>query len=43
MRKCMYGRTPCGISGWPSRMKRLLKATYGLKQAHKVFLVCLAH
>jgi Reverse transcriptase (RNA-dependent DNA polymerase) len=31
----VYVRTPRGIAGWPSRMKRLLKAMYGLKQAHK--------
>jgi Reverse transcriptase (RNA-dependent DNA polymerase) len=30
-------RTPRGISGWPSRMKRLLKAMYGLKLAHKAW------
>jgi hypothetical protein len=30
-------RTPRGISGWPSRMRRLLKAMYGLKQAHKAW------
>jgi Reverse transcriptase (RNA-dependent DNA polymerase) len=31
----VYVRTPRGIAGWPSRIKRLLKAMYGLKQAHK--------
>jgi Reverse transcriptase (RNA-dependent DNA polymerase) len=33
----VYVRTPRGISCWPSRMKRLLKAMYGLKQAHKAW------
>jgi Reverse transcriptase (RNA-dependent DNA polymerase) len=33
----VYVRTPRGIAGWPSRMKRLLKAVYGLKQAHKAW------
>jgi hypothetical protein len=33
----VYVRTPRGIPGWPSRMKRLLKAMYGLKQAHKAW------
>jgi Reverse transcriptase (RNA-dependent DNA polymerase) len=33
----VYVRTPRGIAGWPSRMKRLLKAMYGLKHAHKVW------
>jgi Reverse transcriptase (RNA-dependent DNA polymerase) len=28
---------PRGIAGWPSRIKRLLKAMYGLKQAHKAW------
>jgi Reverse transcriptase (RNA-dependent DNA polymerase) len=33
----VYERTPRGIAGWPSRMKLLLKAMYGLKQAHKAW------
>jgi Reverse transcriptase (RNA-dependent DNA polymerase) len=33
----VYVRTPRGISGSPSRMKRLLKAVYGLKQTHKAW------
>jgi Reverse transcriptase (RNA-dependent DNA polymerase) len=33
----VYVRTPRGIPGWPSRMKRLLKAMYGLKQARKAW------
>jgi Reverse transcriptase (RNA-dependent DNA polymerase) len=33
----VYVRTPRGIAGWPSRIKRLLKAMYGLKQAHKAW------
>jgi Reverse transcriptase (RNA-dependent DNA polymerase) len=33
----VYVRTPRGISGWPSRIKRLLNAMYGLKQAHKAW------
>jgi Reverse transcriptase (RNA-dependent DNA polymerase) len=33
----MYVRTPGRIAGGPSRMKRLSKAMYGLKQAHKVW------
>jgi hypothetical protein len=33
----VYARTPRGIAGWPSRMKRSLKAKYGLKQAHKAW------
>jgi Reverse transcriptase (RNA-dependent DNA polymerase) len=33
----MYVRTPRGIAGWPSRTKRLLKAMYELKQAHKAW------
>jgi Reverse transcriptase (RNA-dependent DNA polymerase) len=32
-----YVRTPRGIAFWPSRMERLLKAMYGLKQAHKAW------
>jgi Reverse transcriptase (RNA-dependent DNA polymerase) len=32
-----YVRTSRGIAGWPSRINRLLKATYGLKQAHKAW------
>jgi Reverse transcriptase (RNA-dependent DNA polymerase) len=31
----VYVGTPRGMAGWPSKMKRLLKAMYGLKQAHK--------
>jgi Reverse transcriptase (RNA-dependent DNA polymerase) len=33
----VYVRTPLGIAGRPSRMKRLLKLMYGLKQAHKAW------
>jgi Reverse transcriptase (RNA-dependent DNA polymerase) len=33
----VYAQTPRGIAGWPSRNKRLLKAMYGLKQAHKAW------
>jgi Reverse transcriptase (RNA-dependent DNA polymerase) len=33
----VYVRTPRGIAGWPSRIERLLKAMYGLKQAHKAW------
>jgi Reverse transcriptase (RNA-dependent DNA polymerase) len=33
----VYVRTPRGIAGWPSRIRRLLKAMYGLKQAHKAW------
>jgi hypothetical protein len=29
--------TPHRIAGWSSRIKRLLKAMYGLKQAHKAW------
>jgi Reverse transcriptase (RNA-dependent DNA polymerase) len=35
--KEVYLRTPRGIAGWPSRMKRLWKAVYGLKEAHKAW------
>jgi Reverse transcriptase (RNA-dependent DNA polymerase) len=33
----VYVRTPRGIAGWPSRIKRLLKTMYGLKQAHNAW------
>jgi hypothetical protein len=33
----VYVRTPRGIAGWPSRMRRLLKAMHGLKLAHKAW------
>jgi Reverse transcriptase (RNA-dependent DNA polymerase) len=33
----VYVRTPRGIAGWPSRIKRLLKAMCGLKQAHQAW------
>jgi Reverse transcriptase (RNA-dependent DNA polymerase) len=33
----VYVRTPRGIAGWPSRIKHLLKAMYGVKQAHKAW------
>jgi Reverse transcriptase (RNA-dependent DNA polymerase) len=33
----VYVRTPRGIAGWSSRMKRLLTAFYGHKQAHKAW------
>jgi Reverse transcriptase (RNA-dependent DNA polymerase) len=33
----VYVRTPRGIAGWPSRIKGILKAMYGLKQAHKAW------
>jgi Reverse transcriptase (RNA-dependent DNA polymerase) len=33
----VYVQTPRGIAGWPSRIKRLLKAMYGLKQVHKAW------
>jgi Reverse transcriptase (RNA-dependent DNA polymerase) len=33
----VYVRTPRGIAGWPSIIKLLLKAMYGLKQAHKAW------
>jgi Reverse transcriptase (RNA-dependent DNA polymerase) len=33
----VYVRAPRGIDGWSSRMKRLLKAMYGLNKAHKAW------
>jgi Reverse transcriptase (RNA-dependent DNA polymerase) len=35
----VYVQIPRGIPGWPSRTKRLLKAMYGLKQAHKAWQI----